>query len=336
MSRRDTPGAPLLARAAVALYPPAWRARYGQEALALLGDLGGGLPAVASLAWRAVPAWLWPPRHLHDRAGRMRASLATVLVAWAMLAGLGLVFEQLTQQQPVLPQGHAIIGWSYIIFDGAFVLSGLILAAGCLPLWLLMLRRARRQHSARDTVCLLLPVLAPAGFLAGLAIVTGLVPHPGGARPLLFGALILAGFAAAAVAATGPALALRRLRPRGPAVRLAALASAAAIATMLLASVASVIAGAGLSMWAHGFAGYHQAWPIGGYLALVTVAGAVAAVSAGRGGRDGLAGPPRVWTGPAGPASAPGPAAVPLCPRAPARLRMTGWTGDSSASGARA
>src|SRR5689334_6815018 len=68
---------PLLARAALALYPPAWRARYGQEALELLCDLGGGMPAAASMAWRAVPAWLWPPRHLHDRAGRMRASMAT-------------------------------------------------------------------------------------------------------------------------------------------------------------------------------------------------------------------------------------------------------------------
>jgi hypothetical protein len=125
----------------VALYPPAWRARYRQEALELLCDLGYGAPAAASMAWRAVPAWLWPPRHLHDQAGRMRASLATTLVAWSMLAGLGLVFEQLTQQQPILPPGHAVIGWSYAVFDAAFVLSGLTLAAGGLPLWLLMLRR---------------------------------------------------------------------------------------------------------------------------------------------------------------------------------------------------
>jgi hypothetical protein len=292
MRRQGTPGAPLLARAAVALYPPAWRARYGPEALALLADLGGSLPAVASLAWRAVPAWLWPAKHLHDRAGRMRASVATVLVAWAMLAGLGLVFEQLTQQQPVLPAGHAVIAWSYGVFDAAFAASGLILAAGGLPLWLLMLRRARRQHSTRDTVCLLLPALAPAAFLAFLAILTALIRHPGGVGPHLFGALILAGFAAAAAAATGPGLAVRRLRPRGPAVRLAALACAAATATMLLASVASVIAGAGLSLWSRGFAGYHQGGPITVYLALVSAAGAVAAVSAGRGARAALAGHP--------------------------------------------
>jgi hypothetical protein len=277
------PRASLLARAVVALYPPAWRARYRQEALELLCDLGGGTRTAASMAWRAVPAWLWPPRHLHDPAGRMRASLATALVAWSMLAGLGLVFEQLTQQQPIQPPGHAVIGWSYAVFDAAFVLSGLILAVGGLPLWLLMLRRARRERSARDTVYLLLPALAPAAFLAGLAILAGGAPHPHGVGPWWFLAVTLAGFAAAATAAAGPGLALRRLRPRGPAVRLATIASAAATATMLVACAASLIAGTGLSMWAHAFAGYHQAGPIGGYLALVTVAGTVAAVSAGRG-----------------------------------------------------
>jgi hypothetical protein len=279
------PGAPLLARAVVALYPPAWRARYRQEALELLCDLDYGMRAAASMAWRAVPAWLWPPQHLHDRAGRMRASLATTLVAWSMLAGLGLVFEQLTQQQPILPPGHAIIGWSYAVFDVAFVLSGLILAAGSLPLWLLLLRRARRERSTRDTVYLLLPALAPAAFLGGVITLARFISGPDGFGPWWFLAVTMAGFAAVTTAAAGPGRALRRLRPRGPAVRLAAIASAVATATMVLAGAASVIAGTGLSVWARGFAGYHQAGPIGGYLALVTIAGTVAAVSAGRGAR---------------------------------------------------
>ena len=91
------PRATLLTRAALALYPPSWRARYGDEVRALLDDSGGGLAAAASVAWRAGPAWVWPPRHLHDRPGRMQASLATALMAWSMLIGLGLVFAQLTR-----------------------------------------------------------------------------------------------------------------------------------------------------------------------------------------------------------------------------------------------
>ena len=100
-------GRKLLARAALALYPPAWRARYGDEVSALLDDSGGGLAAVASVAWRALPAWICPPRHLHDRPARMRASLATALLAWSMLAGLGLVFAQLTQLQGLMAPGYA-------------------------------------------------------------------------------------------------------------------------------------------------------------------------------------------------------------------------------------
>jgi hypothetical protein len=60
---------------------------------------------------------------------------------------------------------------------------------------------------------------------------------------------------------------------------------------MLLASAASLVASAGLSLSARGFAAYHQAGPITAYLALVTAAGAVAAISAGRGTRAALARP---------------------------------------------
>jgi len=46
-------GGKLLARAAVALYPPAWRARYGDEVSALLDDSGGG-PAVTGAPFQSV------------------------------------------------------------------------------------------------------------------------------------------------------------------------------------------------------------------------------------------------------------------------------------------
>ncbi len=91
------------------LYPPAWRDRYGEEIAVLLDDSGGGLGAVLSLAWHALPAWIWPPEHLHDRDGRMRASLGTVLLAWSALIGISLVFVQLTQFQGFRPAGHPII-----------------------------------------------------------------------------------------------------------------------------------------------------------------------------------------------------------------------------------
>ena len=94
-----SPHARGLARTALAMYPAAWRARYGDEVCALLDDSGASPRAIISLAWHAIPAWVWPARHLYDRPARMRASLATVLVAWTVLSGLVLVFTQLTQGQ---------------------------------------------------------------------------------------------------------------------------------------------------------------------------------------------------------------------------------------------
>jgi hypothetical protein len=295
-------GGGVLVRAALTLYPPAWRGRYGAEVLALLDDSGGGARAAASLAWHAAPAWVSPPRHLHDGSARMRSSLATTGVAWALLAGLGAVFAQLAQAQPA-SQGatlaqHPVIQWSYWAFDGCVVASVLAVAVGGVPLWLHMLRTAPRR---RDMAWLLAPAVVPAVFLlaafaigrlAGRAGPAVVVPSRsgsvadlanGGVGPWWFLALVVLGFAAAVLSATGPALTLRRLRPDGPVVVRAARAAALAAGTMGLAAAASVVAEFGLYLWAPPDAGYHESWQLAVYLPAVLLAGAVAIVSAARG-----------------------------------------------------
>jgi hypothetical protein len=276
---------PTLARAALALYPPSWRARYRDEVLALLEDSGDRLREVISVAGRALPAWFCPQRHLHDRSARMRASLATALLSWSMLAGLGLVFAQLTQLQGFTPSGHPEIGWAYAVFDVALAVSVLVAGLGGLPLWLLMLRRARREQRVRDLAYLLLPVIGPVGYLVGLIVTARLAGGPQGVSPAGFGVLALAGFAAAAISAAGPGLALRRLRPRGPALRLAATAAGVSAAVTAVAAAAIVVAVTGLCLWARSFAGYHHPAIPAIYLALVVAAAAVTAVSAARGVR---------------------------------------------------
>jgi hypothetical protein len=291
----------VLARAALSLYPPAWRARYGVEVRALLDDSGGGARAAASLAWHAVPAWVWPPRQVHDKPARIRSSLATTGVAWALLAGLGAVFVQLAQAQrssqgPTLAQ-HPLIQWSYWAFDGCLVISVLSVAVGGLPLWLLMLRSARRRG---EVAWLLTPAVAPAVFLVAAFAIgtmvgrTGRLVMPGqpqsvtdlangGVGPWWFLALVVLGFTAAVLSAAGPALALRRLRPDGPAVVLAARAAVLAAGTIGLACAASVVATLGLFLWAPADAGYHESWQLAVYLPAVLLAAAVAVVSSARG-----------------------------------------------------
>jgi hypothetical protein len=270
---------------ALALYPPSWRARYEDEVLALIEDSGGRLGTVASVAWRALPAWICPPRHLHDRSARMRSSLGTALLSWSMLAGLGLVFAQLTQLQGFTAPGHPEVSWAYAVFDVALAVSALVAGLGGLPLWLLMLRRARREQRARDLVYLLLPVIAPVSYVAGLTLTARLVGGAQGVSPAVFGAVTLAGFAAAAIAAAGPGLALRRLQPRGPALRLAATAAGVSAAAMAVAAGAIVVAVTGLCLWARPFAGYHHGTIPAIYLALVAAAATITTVSAARGAR---------------------------------------------------
>jgi hypothetical protein len=301
---RQASGAHVLARAALGLYPPAWRARYGDEVLALLEDSGVGMTAAVSLAWHAVPAWACPPRHLYDRRERMRTSLATVGTAWALLAGLAAVFVQLAQAQGQVQAStlaqHPVITWSYWVFDACLIASLLAVAAGGVPLWLVMFRRASRARRRRVVACLLVPAAVPAAYLMVSVAVFALVRGPGrpvvpwesrsavdlangGVGPRWFLALVVLGFAAALVSAAGPALALRRLRPHGPVVVLAARAAFLAAVTMGLAAAASVVAAVGLYLWAPAYAGYHVTWPLAVYLPAVLLAGAVAVVSAARG-----------------------------------------------------
>ena len=140
-------------------------------------------------------------------------------------------------------------------------------------------------------VYLLLPVIAPVAYLVALIVTIRLVGGAHGVSPWWFRVVTLAGFAAAATAAAGPGLALRRLQPRGPALRLAAAAAGVAAAAMAVAAVAIIVAVISLCLWARGFAGYHPGAVPGIYLALVVAAAAVTTVSAARGARAALAGP---------------------------------------------
>lgn len=304
MPRAGASWAGAVASGSLRLYPAAWRARYEDEVRALLEDSGADMRTIASLAWQAMLARIWPPRHLYDPPARMRASLATVLVAWTVLTGLAVVFASFTQTQPSLQQNltgprHLVIQWSYWVFDAAIGVSLLAVAAGGLPLWLLILRQARRQHRRREIACLLAPAVVPAVYLGAASVTLSLVRPPGTApiQPPFVNTttsfidlanhnvgpwwLMVVGFAAGLIAAAGPGLALHSLRPRGPRVTLAARAAGLAVAAMGLAGAASIVTAAGLYAW--GGAPYRQGWPFAVYLGLLLAAIAGAAVSAARG-----------------------------------------------------
>jgi MFS family permease len=248
---------------------------------------------VASLAVRAVPVWVNPPRHLHDRESRMRASVGTVLVAWSVLTGVGAVFVQLTQLQGFRAPGHPLVQWCYLIFDSALGVSVLTAAAGGVPLWLQMIRLARREQRPRELAWLWMAILVPAGYLAAALIALTVVHDPEASGSWWFIGFAVLGFGAAGLAAAGPAVALKRLAPDGPAVALAAAAAGVAAAAVALAGLASAIAAAGLCLWTTSFAGYHHADLAWAYLLIVVALAATATISAGRGIRATFAIPAR-------------------------------------------
>lgn len=241
------------ARMLVALYPPAWRARYREEMLALLADSTLTLSAVAGLLRAAAAAWLRPAAHLHDPDARRRAGLGTILCAYTALAAGALLYGQLNEQQglgPVTPH-HALTARSYQAYVIAAHASVALLALTTAPLWLQLAARAARTRNRRDLLLLTAPFSVPTAFLALLVAVSHLVRGPhGGVGPGWFLALTLLGLAAGAATAGAPILALRHAAPTGRALRIALIGATGAGAVMAIAAAASITNAFALQRWA--------------------------------------------------------------------------------------
>ncbi len=280
--RRDR----IAARVLVGLYPSAWRTRYAAEMLALLADTGLSARDVASLVRSAAGAWLRPARHLHAPAGRLRASISVLLVVWTALAATGLVFGQMYEDQvlPAFTSAHPGTGQLFAAYVLAAHISSGLLAVGCLPLALQLLRTAVRDRDLGGLVLLAQPVLVPTIFVFLVFGVSRLVSRPdSGVGAAWFVLLSIFGFLAAAGAIAGPIGALNRYTPAGRSTRIAFYATATAVLAMgmsLLASAADLVAvrlDRVTSLVAAPVA------VIAGYLILILVALAVATASGARG-----------------------------------------------------
>jgi hypothetical protein len=228
-------------RILVALFPPAWRVRYADEFGALLADTGTGASAMLDVMAAALGAWLRPPARLHDRAGRMRATLGVTVCAWTVLAAGAVLFAKVSTDGAAYGSGRGR-GW-YDVFVGGACVSVLAISVAWLPLVVAIARRAR-QHG-RVAALLAAPVVLPLAFLVAAAAVAAWArssapPGAGVAAPV-FVLLAAFGVATAAGCGAGPALALTRSRPDGPLqLAVAVAASACATAAMAVASAASV------------------------------------------------------------------------------------------------
>jgi len=252
-----------LAGLALALYPLAFRRRYGQEMRALLDETPPGVLTVLDLLRGALSAHLHPPTGLAgtvDPDDRLRASMSGVLACWVVFAAAGFGFYKTTEDAPYQTAGnsHALLGDTHVGIQVLAILASVAVLAGALPLIVLALNRARRERSLRMLVSL--PIVAVAVF-AGLTGVLILVAHsqhsqhPSTAGGVAFIAWGLAGLACGAVCV----LASRRALFAMPVARgwlLVAFACGALVtAAMVAMTVATVIYTIALSVDASALAG---------------------------------------------------------------------------------
>jgi hypothetical protein len=231
-----------LARLALALYPLAYRRRYGDELAALVEDQGASPRAVADLARGALGAHLHPERGVAEsvsRDDRIRLGLSAVLLCWALFALAGLALAKTTEG--ALLEGKAgapaMLGVARVGIEVLAVVGSLAVVLGAAPLVLAAVRQARTDRRVRRAALLACgSVAAFIGATAALALVSGLAPNRSG----FVDALVLAAWTLVALGAgLGCALAARR-GLFAIAVPRARLAFAARCATVVAAAMAGI------------------------------------------------------------------------------------------------
>ncbi len=165
-----------LARLALALYPLAYRRRYGAEMAALLEDAGATRATVYDLLRGAVRAHLRPEPGLGAQLGpddRLRLGVSSVLLCWVVFSVAGLGLYKTTEDHAFGAAGdaHRLLAGAHVAIQLLALIASAAVLVGALPLVLAALRQARdRRAVERATVlaagCLLLFGLATAALVA--------------------------------------------------------------------------------------------------------------------------------------------------------------------------
>jgi hypothetical protein len=160
-----------LARRALALYPLAYRRRYGAEMEALVEDSGASLAVAADLARGALGAHLRPEPALAaalDERDRLRLTASTVFLCWvvftAMIFGVAKTTEEAGFRHAAAV--HSLIGASHLALELLAVLASAALLLGAVPLVAIALAQVRRRPAVRRAA------LVAVGCLAAFVVAT--------------------------------------------------------------------------------------------------------------------------------------------------------------------
>ena len=273
------------------LYPPSWRARYGEEYAVLLSEMSLTPRAIVDVLAGALDAWVSPSPVVLSGHARLRASVSVVWSAWIVLAAGALLFAQSTEDAVFrhADAAHPVNSVTYGVYEWCAHLS---VAAVCLagaPLVWAFMRAARTRQRRGPVVLMLLPFIAPPCFLVALVIITRAVPHssvPGvGVGAAWFAVLAVLGLLAAALCAAGPVLAMRQVCPSPAVMRWVLRASIPALGLMGASAVASVVYEVALAQSDPSFAaGFGRPWWQLAPYAFVMAAACMAAITSTRRG----------------------------------------------------
>lgn len=241
-----------LARATLALYPVAFRRRYGDEMLALVEDSPPSSRTTFDLLRGALVAHARPPAGISatlSSEDRLRATSSGVLACWIAFAAGGFGFYKTTEGHSFSTAGdaHLAIGGAHVAIQALAVLASIAVLSGALPLVFAAARQSRRARAVRKATGLAVGAVAlfAISTAAFVAFANSAESLSDGASGLAFSAWILVGLVSGAVCAFagGSGLFATRVRRRGLVAALTCgTLVTAAMALMALATALYVVA----------------------------------------------------------------------------------------------
>jgi hypothetical protein len=217
-------------KVALALYPLAFRRRYGDEMSALVEDSPVGPRATFDLLRGALLAHARPPAGITtvlSPEDRLRATASGVLMCWIAFAAAGFGFYKTTEDHPFSKAGnaHLVIGASHTAIQLLAVLASITVLAGALPLIVAALRQSRRARAVRRATGLAVGAAALFAISTAALVVfaSSTKSLSGSAGGVAFSAWILVGLLSGGVCAFAARSGLfaTRVRRRGLAAALA-------------------------------------------------------------------------------------------------------------------
>lgn len=235
---------------ALALYPLAFRRRYGEELRSLIDESPPRAMASVDLLRGALAAHARPSPGLAgavDPPDVIRSSASGILACWVLFAVAGFGFYKTTEDHPfsAAQHSHPLLGGAHLTVQVIAVIGSMAVLGGALPLVLTALGAARADTRLQRIVAV--PFLA-VGIFALLTAVLIAVAHQSHHLPgsLGRGAFIAWELAAGACAVVCVAVAKRVLFeipvPRGSLLAALALGTLATAAMVLMTVAAGAYA----------------------------------------------------------------------------------------------